>query len=83
MHLRVAIEAQAARIYASVRHERPFTGGLVDVADCPIPTRMFEHAMRDSLYYSAARVLPKGGGGPPHPQRFCQGTSLTTRSASS
>ena len=87
MHLRVAIEVQAARIYAgpmigkaedkilplaqkldasergsdaSVRHEVAFHRGLVDVADCPILTRMFEHVMRHSLYYSAARVLPKG-----------------------
>ena len=86
MHLRVAIETQAARMYAgpmiraakekmlalarkldasargseeSVHREVAFHRALVDVADSPVLTGMFDHVMRHSLYYAAARVLPK------------------------
>jgi len=86
MHLRIAIETQAARIYAgpmikaaqermlalarkldastrgseeSVHREVAFHRALVDVADSPMLTGMFDHVMRHSLYYAAARVLPK------------------------
>lgn len=86
VHLRIAIEAQAARIYtgpmivaakdrmlslaakldataratdASVNHEVAFHRGLVEVAECPVLTETFDHVMRHSLYYAAARLLPK------------------------
>ena len=86
MHLRIAIETQAARIYAgpmikaaqekmlalarkldasargseeSVHREVAFHRALVDVADMPVLTNMFEHVMRHSLYYNAAKVIPK------------------------
>lgn len=86
VHLRVAIEAQAARIYAgpqikaasdrllamagaldatprdtdqSVYHEVAFHRALVNVADNPVISGMFDHVMRHSFYYSATRLLPK------------------------
>lgn len=92
MHLRVAIETQAARIYAgpmikaaqekmlalarkldasargseeSVHREVAFHRALVDVANSPVLTGMFDHVMRHSLYHSAARVLPKCPTRPP------------------